>query len=113
MIELAVLLVLALASYRITRFVVFDTLIEGTRERLFLWLINHQKGKTTHFLYGKILDLLSCTFCAGFWVTLLLTSLYFGHLPWEFSKLEWISTAGVTGLQALLHTWEYEDDHEH
>lgn len=114
MIDIAVLLILGFASYRATRFVVFDTLIEGTREKIFLFLINHQANRTTRFLNGKALDLLSCTWCAGFWISLLIAGLYFGELPWYFTRHQWLSTLGITGVQAFIHTVEPDEgDHEH
>lgn len=111
MIDLAVLLILGFASYRATRFVVLDTLPEKLRQRFFLWLVNRKRLPR---LSEKVLELFSCTFCAGAWITLIIASLYFKELPWAFTTNEWLSAIGIAGVQAFIHTVEPEgDDHEH
>lgn len=105
MINLLVLLVLGIAAYRITRFLVIDTLFEGSRNKFHTWLANKQG-----MIYDKILDLTSCTWCLGFWVSLVLYSFYLWECPIDFNRLEWISTFAIAGVQGMLHALEPGDD---
>lgn len=104
------LLVLAVASYRITRFVVHDSLMgtgitesgrfaSGVAERIdhfaytqdevdALGKITKQGGDNRSFLRGKIGDLLTCTFCLGFWISV---GVYFAYLS---------ATVGQAGIEA-------------
>lgn len=69
--------VVVLAAYRITRFFVKDSLIgfgpdSGSKvsSRLDKWAYNDD-GTDRSFLRGKVGDLLTCTWCLGFWVSLI------------------------------------------
>lgn len=108
------LLVLALASYRITRFLVKDTLMgfgitddgqyaSGLAERIDKFAYTQDEigdddrlitkgGENRSFVRGKIGDLLTCTFCLGFWISV---ALYFTYLA---------ATVGQTGIEAT--PWE-------
>lgn len=100
--------ILSFASYRITRFIAIDSLLEPSRGRFHVFLAN-KTGKLA-FLWHKLLDLISCTFCIGFYVSLVLYSLYFWECPIDFNQVDWIHVFAVAGLQALLHTWEVSDE---
>lgn len=63
MIDLVDLIVLAAATYRVGRFVVLDTLIEGWRDRFHGWLY----GKQTMWA-DKLSDLFSCPYCITIWI---------------------------------------------
>lgn len=111
MIEIIPLIVLALASYRLTRFFVIDTLTEGLRNRLYVFLINRsEKNGPLRWVWGKLYELTSCTWCAGFWVTLGLYTLYAWNEPWDFSRLEFISLFAIAGIQGFLHALEPGDE---
>lgn len=111
MLELAVIAILGLASYRLTRFLLFDTLIDGWRQRYYVFLINRNKPR---LFWSKLLDLTSCSWCLGFWVSLAALSLYLGTAPWEFTKEQFISLFAIAGVQGFIHAAEPEgDDHEH
>lgn len=107
MIELVTLVVLALASYRITRILVIDSLFDGSRTKFHSFLLNRQ-GKSKVF-WEKIYELTSCTWCAGVWVSFLLYSIYVWQNPTNFTRLDWISGFAVAGVQGLLHTFEADE----
>jgi hypothetical protein len=101
------LVVLAFASYRVTRFLVIDSLIENIRARFQTFLFN--KDGKLKLIWHKLLDLISCTWCTGFWVSLVLYSVFVWTSPHEFTRVDWISAFAVAGLQGLLHSWEPDD----
>lgn len=53
--------VLVLAAYRITRLITRDTIWE------------HQRDRLVDALPAKLAELITCPFCAGFWVAVLVT----------------------------------------
>jgi hypothetical protein len=61
---LLTVIALSLAVYRITRFVIDDTLIEEPRDWLRKKLV---EGKSTT-VRTKILDLMECPYCVSVWV---------------------------------------------
>ncbi len=104
------LLVLGFASYRITRFLIIDDLISGIRDRFLTFFVNQsQKEGKFHLVWNKAYALFTCTWCAGFWITLSLYWIYLWTSPWYFSRLDWISIFAITGVQGLLHAWEPDD----
>ena len=103
-------LLVGFASYRATRFLIFDTLIEQSREKFYVFLINRKHLRP---LWDKVLDLTSCTWCLGFWVGLAAFSFLTSTYPWDFTRLQAIATFAIAGVQGLLHTVEPEEDHEH
>lgn len=107
MLNLVELASLGFASYRVTQFVVWDSLLDGWRTRIEMW---HAKkfnsGPRTFFR-----DLLGCVYCVGFhssWLTLLTYLLTTGGLDvspsgfWLFG----IQSFAVAGVQALLNRWD-------
>jgi len=110
LIALVPLIVLAFASYRITRFFVLDDLSEGARGKLHLFLVKReQKEGRLKFFWTKMYQLTSCTFCAGFWVTAALYAIYAWNQSYSVGA-HTINLFAITGLQALLHSWEGSDD---
>jgi hypothetical protein len=111
MIEIIPLIVLAIASYRITRFLVIDTLISGVRNKFHGFLINHaQKQGTFHMLWEKLYDLTSCTWCFGFWVSVILYWLYTWVSPNYWNQLDVINVFAIAGIQGFLHALEPGDE---
>lgn len=108
MINLAILLVLGVASYRLTRFLIVDSIIEGFRGKFHTFLAN-RTGKLS-FLAEKVTELTSCTFCAGVYVSTILYSIYVLQYPWDLGRVGWINVLAVAGIQSLLHVIEPEDD---
>lgn len=95
---------LALAAFRITRLAVVDSLLEEPRERLHTWLADKPGGP-------KILQGLSCTWCAGVWISAATyTAWVLTDRPRRRRPLarHVIAVAAVAGAQGLLHSWEGE-----
>ncbi len=98
------LAVMGLAAYRITRFIVFDSLIGadlGSGSRFSVWLTQfayNSDGTDRSWLRGKIGDLLNCPWCTGFWVSVAVTA-WWAFLPPEYRWLlvPW-AIAGTAGL---------------
>lgn len=110
MITIVPLIVLALASFRITRFLVIDTLIDGIRNKFHAFLINKsQKNGKLHLFWEKIYDLTSCTFCAGFWVSASLYWLYIWNSPVNWSRLDIINIFAIAAIQSMIHVLEPDE----
>lgn len=97
MITLTVLLLLALGAYRITRFIVIDTLFEGTRNKTFLFL-----EKKNNIVADKVLDLIGCTWCTGVWVSAVVYYIY-------AQEFHFLNVIAIAGLQGLLHALEPDE----
>lgn len=98
---------LALASYRVTRLVTTDKITEPIFDRLRFglerrWYAKHgPEGSDTHF-NSKLAFLLSCPWCLGFWVSgagTLLVSLVYGL---DYPVLTWLAVSTVVGLLGQL-----------
>lgn len=111
MFEIIPLLVLAFASYRITRFLIIDTLPEGLRVAWHNFLIGRvEKNGKLKLVWQKLYELTSCTWCAGFWVSFLLYWVFAWTSPVDFTRFDWISVFAIAGLQGLLNAWEPDDE---
>ncbi|MDQ0216291.1 hypothetical protein J2S13_002732 [Oikeobacillus pervagus] len=83
-IGLTVLLILGLASFRLTRLIVFDKITEPMRRPFFNEIEEKdENGKEMIYLVPKergirkwIGELLSCYWCTGIWVSIFLIALY-------------------------------------
>lgn len=112
MINFFTLVVLALASYRVVRFLIFDTLIEHSRQKFYTWLSNASlngyaiKKGFAHWFLGAI----SCSWCLGVYVTFAIYWLYIGTYPQNWGRLGWLNYVGITGLQGLIHAVEPDDE---
>lgn len=111
MINIIPLIVLALAAYRLTRFLVIDTLISGVRNKFHSAIVNQaQKQGKLQFLWNKIYDLSSCTWCLGFWVSVGLYWAYIWSSPINWGRLDFVNIFAIAGIQGLLHAWEPGDE---
>lgn len=100
--DAGLIILLALACYRVTRLVTTDKITEplfdwlrfGLERR---WYAKHGPvGSDTHF-NSKLAFLLSCPWCLGFWVSgvgTLLVSLAYGL---DYSILTWLAVSTVVG----------------
>jgi len=61
---LVLLIVMSAVTYRVSRFIVLDTLIDEPRNRLLSWL----ELRPTR-LWTKLLELFGCPFCITIWVS--------------------------------------------
>lgn len=82
--QLQLTIILSLACYRITRFVVEDTLIAGSR----IWLHTVILGKKPRLWREKLQELISCQFCFSVWVAAALVAIadHFGSVPLPFAQ---------------------------
>lgn len=61
--QVGLLFFLSLATYRVTRFVIEDTLIQHQR----IWVLNRILGRKPSAWREKLHELLSCIFCLSVW----------------------------------------------
>ena len=105
--NLLTFIILIFAAYRITRFFIIDSMFDGTRTKLHVYLVN--KSKKSNDFWDKIHDLTSCTWCWGWWISLILYSLYIWECPINFNQIDVITVFAIAGGQGLLHAWEPEN----
>lgn len=102
--SLTVLVLLALAAYRLTRLVVIDGLFDEVREGFFKKLdFRYDKASDTYqsrnLLAQKLSYLFQCTWCTGVWVS--------AGVYWLYTRdFVFLDVAAVAGLQGLLHAFE-------
>ncbi len=85
-------LLMALASFRVTRLVVYDKISQWFRD---LFNANSHSGfvRTVH-------DLLSCPWCIGFWSALVIVVCYF-IFPWAWTVILFLAVAGAGSLMQI------------
>jgi fatty acid desaturase len=101
MLSLPELAVLGFAAARGTQLVVFDSILDGPRERLELWHARKFKSKPRTL----IRDLVSCIFCTGFWASVAATAVYILASPatWPGIWLFGIDVFAVAGAQMVIN----------
>lgn len=103
--NLAVLAALGLASYRATQLIVWDSIGDKARKRLEDWRISKFHSRPRKF----VKDLVSCTYCTGWWLSLATVLTYltaagqWGEAPLFVHAVEFWAVAGI---QALLNRWD-------
>jgi hypothetical protein len=100
---LILIVVLGLVTYRVSRFIVLDTLWESWRDRLHAWLMSKPA-----LWRIKLHELLGCPFCVTIWVSAgacLLTRWFVG----SFAMPVWAWLGAAT---FALVVWEYVDAEE-
>jgi len=87
--QLQLTIILSLACYRVTRFIVEDTLIAGFR----IWLHTVILGRKPRLWREKLQELISCQFCISVWIAGALVSIadYFG--PVALPGIQWAAVA--------------------
>jgi len=131
---LVLIIVLGLASYRLTRFFVWDSLIGmGSKEevdpdtnrivdvpvtpwgeKVYAFGYHAEDGDGFHrgddrsFLRGKIGDLLGCPWCLGFHISWMVYALWTWSLPWQVeSPQAWVlMTFAIAGVQGFVGSRE-------
>ncbi|AMD42751.1 hypothetical protein SEA_XKCD426_10 [Streptomyces phage Xkcd426] len=104
---LATVALLGFASYRATQLVVWDSILDNTRKRLEVWRVSKFDSRARKFVW----DLLTCTYCTGWWLSML-TALVFltatDRWSWDLGTLavNAIFCWAVAGVQALLNRWD-------
>lgn len=106
------LAVLALAAYRITRIIVLDEVLgaypdeehprgTGLRKLADLFFYDAQ-GEERGPVRGWLSRLVTCSWCAGVWVSVALTCLWFLAWPWQLGVQGWLFAAAVCGGQGFI-----------
>lgn len=99
--QLATILILGICAYRITRFLVIDELLEPGRTKFHTRLEVH-----TGYIWAKIYDLVSCTWCVGVYVSMLVYVIFLGDPFVHWTRLDWLSAIAVAGVQGFIHSVE-------
>lgn len=105
MLTLAELAVLALAGYRATQMVVWDSLFDGVRDRIRLWHADRPESKAREMT----VTLMSCPYCSGWWLAGAILVVYLAAAGrWDAAPLlvhgvEWLAVAGGA---VLLNRWD-------
>lgn len=103
--SLLTLAALGFAAYRATQLVVWDSIGDPLRQRLELWHARKFDSPARTF----VRDLLGCTYCVGFWLSILTTVVYLvSSGQWDEAPLfiHGIEAWAVAGVQALLNRWD-------
>jgi hypothetical protein len=85
--------VIVLATYRMTRIVVF--------EKIFKYLRDVLKKRENLYVIGTLSSIITCPWCAGVWVTLIIVVLYF-LVPYGVVLVYILALAGVASMVILL-----------
>ena len=92
--------IIILASYRMTRILVF--------EKIFKYLRDALKKREGLYVIGTLSSIITCPWCAGVWVTLTVIVFYF-LLPYGVLLVYVLALAGIASLvilvSNLLHMW--------
>jgi hypothetical protein len=86
-------LVIILASYRMTRIIVF--------EKIFKYFRNVLKKRENFYVVGTIHSMITCPWCAGVWVTLIIVVLYF-LVPYGILLAYVLALAGLASMMILV-----------
>lgn len=99
-------IILSFVVFRVSRFIVHDTLIDEPRAWVMHKLGGHYKVKPTGEVYmpkwrEKLLDLIQCQWCIGIWVAAATTAVadQFTSIP-----LPALFALGIAGLSSFLWT---------
>lgn len=104
------LLILGFVAFRVTRFFLIDSLLEEPRMLLHQKLLEGNEEGVQSYLKLKAFELTSCTWCLGFWVSLLTYGIYVWHNPLNWTHVDWLYAVAVAGIQGLLHAYEPSED---
>lgn len=97
---LVLIVILSLVNYRVARWIVLDTMIDGTRTTAFQWLANRER-----LFWHKLLELLGCPYCITVWTSAaacFATRLFVG--PFPMPVFVWLAVAAGS-----LIPWRYVD----
>lgn len=86
---LTILVLLALATYRVTRFAIHDTLIDEPRTAVLRWL-----ASKPGIVRSKLHDLATCPYCLSVWVAGALTAATAQVATVQLPLLMWLAVAG-------------------
>jgi fatty acid desaturase len=94
-VTLLVIAVYALAVTRVTGIITQDTITEPLRDRLIVWLDNRPAT-----LGSSLAALITCSWCAGMWVSLIAAPLvwWHGENPWLLIPALALAFAQIIGM---------------
>ena len=87
---IGLIVLFSLCVYRVTRFVISDSLIEGTRTRIQDKLIDGEPG----LVRDKIYELSTCAYCMSIWVAGITVTLAQIWVDVPLPVLVWLASAG-------------------
>lgn len=96
--SILILIFLALATYRVTRFWIKDDLIAGQR----IWIQNVTLGRKPNAFREKLHELLGCHYCVSFWLALASVLI---TMQWISIPLPALTVLAVWGVEPLLWRW--------
>jgi hypothetical protein len=85
-------IVIVLASYRMTRIIVF--------EKIFKYLRDVVKRRDSLYIVGTVSNIITCPWCAGVWVTLIIVVFYY-LVPYGTLLTYVLALAGVASIVIL------------
>jgi hypothetical protein len=85
-------IVIILASYRMTRILVFEKIFKYFRDML--------KRREDLYLIGTLSSIITCPWCAGVWVTLIIIVFYF-LIPFGVLLVYVLALAGIASIVIL------------
>jgi len=100
--NLLILVALGFAAYRATQLIVWDSILDEPRQRLKVWRALKPASRPRAF----IVQLISCIYCTGWWLSLVTTLVYLTAAgQWGEASLlvHAIECWAVMGVQALLN----------
>lgn len=110
--DLATVALLGFAAARVTQLVIWDSILDGARQRLAAWHMDGVQPGRANRLRTFIRDLFACIYCFGFhasWLTVLAFTLATGGNPvasvgafFQFG----IWSFAVAGVQMLVNRWD-------
>jgi len=102
--QLATVVILGFAAYRVTRLLVIDSLLEPGRSK-FHDAVERRNG----LVWDKIYDLVSCTWCVGVYVSFIIYAVYLWDLFVHWTRVDWLSAIAIAGVQGMLHAVEPDE----
>lgn len=97
MIELLVLL--GLATWRVTRFALYDALIDTPRNRVHAWLLTRRHATAVTV---KIHELITCPWCLSVWVAAVAVAVADGWASIPLPAFMWLAVAAVAVIVHVL-----------
>ncbi len=87
------LIIITLASYRMTRILVFEKILKFLRDFV--------KSKQNYSVLNTIRYIITCPWCAGVWITLVIVVLYF-LVPYGIFLVYILALSGIASFLVLL-----------
>lgn len=108
MLNLLELAALGFAAYRGTQLLVWDSILDGWHKRVDAWHMDGIRPGRSNRGRTFLKDLISCTYCTGWWVSVITLAAYYTVTSWSgVSVLSFgLNAFAVAGAQALLSRYD-------